>query len=158
MDAMADEYHHRTRQFARKLNGKMDFWLCRRPDDYRRLGGTPGSAGVYLGNRLVALADEGASRNLWHTIQHEGFHQFVHRVIGGPWPVWLNEGLVYEEGNRKPAADFCLKQVKLKQGCNKVLLKIVNKGGAHGFWFRMADKKGDSITTKPGISYSTSVK
>ena len=29
----------------------------------------------------------------WHIVQHEGFHQFAHAVIGGELPVWVNEGL-----------------------------------------------------------------
>src|SRR5262249_6657014 len=29
----------------------------------------------------------------WHTIQHEGFHQFARAVIGGELPIWVNEGL-----------------------------------------------------------------
>jgi hypothetical protein len=30
---------------------------------------------------------------MWHVVQHEGFHQFVHMVIGGRIPIWVNEGL-----------------------------------------------------------------
>ena len=29
----------------------------------------------------------------WHTVQHEGFHQFAHVVIRGDLPIWVNEGL-----------------------------------------------------------------
>jgi hypothetical protein len=66
-------------------------------DDYYAAGGPPGSAGVFMyssdtGSRLMAIAGEHIDRNTWHTIQHEGFHQFIHAVIGGELPIWANEG------------------------------------------------------------------
>jgi hypothetical protein len=41
----------------------------------------------------MAIAGERNSNSTWHVIQHEGFHQFAHAVIGGNLPAWLNEGL-----------------------------------------------------------------
>ena len=41
----------------------------------------------------MAFAGEHITAYTWHTVQHEGFHQFAHAVIGGDIPTWLNEGL-----------------------------------------------------------------
>jgi hypothetical protein len=93
MTAMAEEYHRRTRGFAGRIRRRLPFYLFRREEDYRRAGGLPGSAGMYTGERLMAVAQGGTDEQLWHVVQHEGFHQFVHQVIGGAIPVWVNEGL-----------------------------------------------------------------
>ena len=41
----------------------------------------------------MAVAGEKLTSKTWHVVQHEGFHQFAHAVIGGDIPVWVNEGL-----------------------------------------------------------------
>ncbi len=93
MEAMVDEYASRTRDFSGKLNQKLPFLLFRKADDYHRNGGIKGSAGVFTGESLMAIAGERLDNNVWHTIQHEGFHQFAAAVIGGDMPIWVNEGL-----------------------------------------------------------------
>jgi hypothetical protein len=45
------------------------------------------------GSRLMAIAGEHLTRQTWQVVQHEGFHQFAHAVIGGKMPTWLDEGL-----------------------------------------------------------------
>ncbi len=91
--AMAEMYHARTRSFAGRITSKLPFYLYSRPADYYAAGGVRGSAGLFDGRRLMAIAGSQTTGSTWHVIQHEGFHQFVHAVIGGDIPVWVNEGL-----------------------------------------------------------------
>jgi len=95
MTAMAEEYHRRTSSFAGVIRSRLALCLFRREADYQAAGGLPGSAGMYNSGRrmLLAVARTGADERLWHVVQHEGFHQFVHMVIGGRMPVWANEGM-----------------------------------------------------------------
>jgi hypothetical protein len=91
--AMAEMYYERTKGFTGRITKKLPFYLFSRPEDYYANGGMPDSAGIYDGRRLMAVAGEKTSPTTWHIIQHEGFHQFVHAVIGGDIPIWVNEGL-----------------------------------------------------------------
>ena len=93
LDAMALEYARRLRGFAPRSARRMDFYLFRDPKDYYRAGGMPGSAGVYTGDKLMAIGGNRVRESLWHLLQHEGLHQFLHQVIHGDIPVWVNEGL-----------------------------------------------------------------
>ncbi len=88
---MFEEYLARTRGFAGRPNRKLLFQLYKKYGDYVQSSEAPGSAGVFTGNRLVAWA---GGENPWHTIQHEGFHQFVHFAMNSQKiPIWANEGL-----------------------------------------------------------------
>ncbi len=91
MTAMAEVYHAKTRDFAGKITKKLPFYLLSNKELYYKAGGMPNTAGVFTGDRLMALAREG--RNYWPTVQHEGFHQFAHYVIRGKRPTWINEGM-----------------------------------------------------------------
>lgn len=93
MTAMAEEYWQRTRDFSGTIRQKFDFHVYCRAEDYFASGAPRGSAGVFDGHSLKAVAGEKLDNNTWHTIQHEGFHQFAHHVIGGDLPIWVNEGL-----------------------------------------------------------------
>jgi hypothetical protein len=91
--ALAEMYYARTRSFGGEITKKLPFYLFSDPLDYYAAGGMPGSAGVFDGQRLMAIAGEHTSPTTWYIIQHEGFHQFLHAFIGGDIPVWVNEGL-----------------------------------------------------------------
>jgi hypothetical protein len=93
MEAMVDEYTLRTRDFSGKLNRKLPFYLFRDRAQYTANGGLPGSVGIFNGSKLMAIAGDKLTTRTWHTIQHEGFHQFAFAVIGGNLPIWANEGL-----------------------------------------------------------------
>ncbi len=93
MTRMAEEYHQRTRDFSGEIRSRLPFYLFSNPADYYATGAPPGSAGVFNGTKLMAVARPGAGAGTWHTVQHEGFHQFAHAVIRGDLPIWLNEGL-----------------------------------------------------------------
>lgn len=90
---MAEEYHRRTHEFAGAIERPLPFYLFKDMKGYVAAGGRPDSAGVFMGDRLMAVANPQDPLGTWHTIQHEGFHQFVHAVIGGKIPVWANEGM-----------------------------------------------------------------
>ena len=93
MEAMVDEYVSRTREFSGRLTGKLAFIIFRHAKDYRAAGGMGGSAGMFDGEKLMAVAGEELGPSTWHVIQHEGFHQFARAVIGGDMPTWVDEGL-----------------------------------------------------------------
>jgi hypothetical protein len=97
MTRMAEEYHARTKDFSGVIRHKFPFYLFTEADDYHAAGGMAGSAGVFIvrGNeaRLMAIAGKRDTKFTWHVVQHEGFHQFAHAVIGGDLPIWVNEGL-----------------------------------------------------------------
>lgn len=91
--AMAEEYHARTKNFAGAITKKLPFYLFSKPEDYYAAGGMQGSAGVFNGKQLMAIFSETMGDDVWRVVQHEGFHQFVHAVIGGDMPIWVNEGM-----------------------------------------------------------------
>jgi hypothetical protein len=95
MTKMAEEYHNRTKGFAGQINQKLPFYLFNREADYLNAGGMAGSAGVFMvvGDESKLMADERAGLHTWNVVQHEGFHQFAHAVIGGELPIWVNEGM-----------------------------------------------------------------
>jgi len=93
LTAMAEEYHNRTKGFTGAIRRKFSFYLFSKAEDYYDAGGLPGSAGVYTGARLMAMATPGMRGHLWHVLQHEGFHQFAHAMISRRLPIWANEGM-----------------------------------------------------------------
>ncbi len=90
---VAEVYANRTRDFSGVIRTKLPFVLYRNEDDYIDAGGVKGSAGLFTGKALIAIAGEKLSSRTWHVVQHEGFHQFAAAVIGGDIPTWVNEGL-----------------------------------------------------------------
>ena len=97
MSRMAEEYHARTQGFSGEIRERLPFYLFRTAQEYYNSGGLPGSAGVFMvdgnGARLMAIAGSDSNGFTWHTVQHEGFHQFAHAVIRGELPPWVNEGI-----------------------------------------------------------------
>ena len=91
--AMAEEYHSRTRGFAGTITKRLPFYLYSKPEDYHAAGGVQGSAGVFNGEKLMAIFSKQMGSDVWRVVQHEGFHQFVSAVIGGEIPIWVNEGM-----------------------------------------------------------------
>jgi hypothetical protein len=90
---MAEEYYHRTEGLAGAVRERLPFYLFRDRKDYAACGGRPGTAGVFTGTLLMAVADAKNPDATWHAVQHEGFHQFVLAAIGPRLPMWANEGL-----------------------------------------------------------------
>jgi len=95
---MFEAYRARTQAFTGKITTLFPFYLFGKAEDYYAAGGLPGSGGVYTGQALLAIAEKQCSAAPWSTLQHEGFHQFLDKAVGGDVPVWVNEGLaVYFE-------------------------------------------------------------
>lgn len=113
VNAMAEQYYQRTKGFAGKITRKLPLYLYADYDEYQLAIGSrmAGSAGVYTGKELRAVADSSKfpKEAVWHTVQHEGFHQFVHMVITNgqqdTMPIWLNEGMAEYFGEAKWTGD-----------------------------------------------------
>ena len=93
MTAMAEEYARRIQGFGGRINRRLPFYLFSREEDYFKAGGPTNSRGIYLGTKLMAIADKGRDSRTWYLVQHEGFHQFLFAAMRREIPVWLNEGL-----------------------------------------------------------------
>ena len=91
LTAMAEEYHRRTKDFSGKIRTRLPFYLFSTMTGFRETGGR--GAGLYTGKALLAHLPKGGRQDVWHVVQHEGFHQFVDKVIRGHIPIWVNEGL-----------------------------------------------------------------
>lgn len=89
---LAEEYQRRTRDFSGRVNQALPFYLYSDARDYYDAGGLKGSAGVFTGDKLMAIANPQQPSMTWRVVQHEGFHQFAHAAIGDI-PPWANEGL-----------------------------------------------------------------
>jgi hypothetical protein len=95
MTRLSDVLRRETRGlgFTGRIDRRLPFYLFARRDDYLATGAPPESAGAFLGDRLVAAADDGRGRAAWHVVQHEAFHQFAAATRGTEFPGWLSEGL-----------------------------------------------------------------
>ena len=95
--AVAEVYYERTKSFAGVIRTRFPLYVYTNAADYHEAGGPEGSAGCYShrgrSGRLMAIAQPGREKFLWHVLQHEGFHQFAHMVITEHLPIWVNEGM-----------------------------------------------------------------
>src|SRR5215207_240110 len=85
MTKLGDELRRRTRDlgFRGRIEQRLPFYLYARHADYVAAAkAPPESAGVFLGDRLVAAAADARGSAGWHVIQHEAFHQFAAAVPG----------------------------------------------------------------------------
>jgi len=90
---MAEEYNRRTTGMGKRVDRRLPLYLVQNSGTYFTLGGEPGTAGLYSGDKLLAFVRDPLSTETWHVIQHEGFHQFADAAIGRELPAWANEGL-----------------------------------------------------------------
>jgi hypothetical protein len=90
---MGEEYARRTAGFSGAIRTKFPVYLFRDTGDYYTAGGMAETAGMFDGTRLLVVAGDPVGPDAWHTMQHEGFHQFARAVIGGDLPTWAEEGL-----------------------------------------------------------------
>ena len=98
MNFVAAAYQRRLHTiFGGSVDRKLPFYIFRHSADYRRAGGISGSAGMFLvdgrGQRLMAIGGRKINHQMWHIIQHEGFHQFTFAFLHRFLPPWANEGL-----------------------------------------------------------------
>lgn len=152
MEHMAEEYYQRTKSFSGRITKKLPFYLFSRPEDYYAAGGMPGTAGVYNGQRLMAIAGPQATRFTWHTVQHEGFHQFVHHVIGGEIPPWVNEGLAEYFGESIFTGDGFVSGVIPTRRLERIK-RMIADGKAKGIGAMMRLQHGDWNLELTGENY-----
>ncbi|HTV49110.1 MAG TPA: DUF1570 domain-containing protein [Phycisphaerae bacterium] len=100
MNFVAQSYEERLHDiFGGSVTQKLPFYIFTNPADYYAAGAPAGSAGVFMINyvygdqRLMAIGGDQITHEMWHILQHEGFHQFTYAMIGGYLPPWANEGL-----------------------------------------------------------------
>jgi len=98
MNFVAESYEERLHDiFGGTVTQKLPFYIFTNPSDYYAAGGPEGSIGVFMINfedqRLMAIGGNQVTHQMWHVLQHEGFHQFTFAMIGGYLPPWANEGL-----------------------------------------------------------------
>jgi hypothetical protein len=95
MTRLSEVLRRQTRElgFTGRIERRLPFYLYARREDYLATGAPPESAGAFLGDQLVASADDGRGNPAWHVVQHEAFHQFAAATQGAEFPGWLNEGL-----------------------------------------------------------------
>lgn len=134
LNAMAEQYYKRTRGFGGTIRKKLPFYLYASCADYSRAvpSAAKDSAGIYTGKALMATADvvKYPWDLIWHVVQHEGFHQFVHRVIGRGRvmiPIWINEGLAEYFGSARWTGDRLMTGLVLPQRKDR-LLRAVGSG------------------------------
>lgn len=102
LNTMAEQYNQRTKGFGGQITRRLPFYMFSNYQDYLTSVGqwAQGSVGIYSPSekKLKAAVDTSkfTERQIWHTIQHEGWHQFADMVVGKSkhqLPVWLNESL-----------------------------------------------------------------
>jgi hypothetical protein len=128
---MAEEYHERTRTlFTGTINEKLPFYLFANIEDYYAAGGPPGSAGVFMGDKLMGVSSKRGSGSAtdytWHVIQHEGFHQFVRYVVRGRIPTWVNEGMAEYFGESIFTGDGMVTAVIPPSRCKRIKARIAS--------------------------------
>ncbi len=97
MNFVAEAYQQRLHAiFGGAVTHKLPFYIFKKAHEYYKDGGMPGSAGVfeytYKGQWLMAIGGGQLNHQIWHVIQHEGFHQFTFAFIHRFLPAWANEG------------------------------------------------------------------
>ncbi len=140
---MAEEYNRRLQGLAGAVRDRLPFYLFKNIKDYLAAGGPPGSAGVFDGTRLMALASEKNPAAMWATVQHEGFHQFLLAAVGPGIPIWANEGLAeyFAHGQFTgdqfltgliPPVRLAIVKEKIRKGSFKPLVDMVRL--KHAVW------------------------
>ncbi|MEM8783159.1 MAG: DUF1570 domain-containing protein [Planctomycetota bacterium] len=102
MDAVYEAYLRRFAAFTPKQKQMMPLYLFRTESEYQAFLTDMGiearhSGGMFFVNhrgRGLATFVEGQSLSeTYGVLQHEGFHQFAWKYLGGDLPTWVNEGL-----------------------------------------------------------------
>ncbi len=93
VDTLFEAYLQHTPQFTGHIAEKYPIVIFTNKAEYKKATGVPESSGLYTGSALFVLSEKRTNERTWRILQHEAFHQFVHRRIGGGVPTWANEGL-----------------------------------------------------------------
>ncbi len=96
MEEIFKEYSRRFERYGR-MREPFDVAVYKREEQYLRVipPEVRGSTGVFSADDqlLAAHADGRTAEEVFRTLYHEGFHQFMHFVVSRDCPAWLNEGL-----------------------------------------------------------------
>ncbi len=118
---MAEEYNRRTTGMGRRVDRRLPLYLVQNSGTYFTLGGEPGTAGLYSGDKLLAFVRDPLSTETWHVIQHEGFHQFADAAIGrelrGPGGVFRRGH--FHRGRVLHGADSARAPAPGERGCGR---------------------------------------
>ena len=93
VDLLFEAYLKHTSGFTGVMTQKLPILIFTNKSDYAKAAGSFNSSGLYTGQALLVHSERQANQRTWHIVQHEAFHQFVDRRIGGGLPTWANEGL-----------------------------------------------------------------
>ncbi len=102
MDQVFDEYARRFKDFNVKNSQRVRLYLFGSRDAYYDYLNTKGvnarnTAGLFFASTqeagLATYLNGHSPVQMFHVLQHEGFHQFAHLRIGSGLPQWANEGL-----------------------------------------------------------------
>lgn len=102
MDIVFQEYINRFRDFNAQNSQAVRMYLFSTQSAYADYLTGKGinaanTAGVFFANGqeagLAAWVEGQSQVELFHTLQHEGFHHFAHLRLGDNLPIWVNEGL-----------------------------------------------------------------
>ncbi len=105
IEKMAEAYHERTSGFGGRITKRLPFYMFSDQQGYLAAGGVRDTGGLFDGKRLMMIAGPEGHPGTWRLMQHEGFHQFVHAVIGGRFPAWGNEGMAEYFGDSEFTGD-----------------------------------------------------
>jgi hypothetical protein len=92
MEAIFYEYENRL-IFREKISEKFVCKVYATREEYVGHGGMAMSAAYYSSalRELVTFAEQ-AKENMFHSLYHEGMHQFLHYYVPDP-PIWFDEGM-----------------------------------------------------------------
>lgn len=68
--------------------------------------------------------------------------------------VWINGDQVLKYNEKRRGSDWdqdVAEGVKLKKGCNRVVVKVTDVVGGYDFYFRLTDKDGNPIVVQPVV-------
>jgi len=96
MESIYGEYMRRFRDYGLRDAGVFNVVVYAKKDDYDASVPRPliGSAGAFISVRklLAAWRGERSDEEVFRTLYHEGFHQFLFTTMPHPVPIWVNEG------------------------------------------------------------------
>ncbi|MFM9957316.1 MAG: DUF1570 domain-containing protein [Phycisphaerales bacterium] len=102
MDLVYAEYGNRFKEFPAKNSQPVRLYVYSTREAYtqglKKKGiDATGSGGMFFASSqeagLATFVEGHSSVEMYHLLQHEGFHQFAHLRLGRGLPQWTNEGL-----------------------------------------------------------------
>jgi hypothetical protein len=97
MEEIHQEYARRLKGYELKVHDRFEVRVFARQEHYEAaLPGTlVGSAGAFISmdRLLAAYKGDRPDEQVFRTLYHEGFHQFMYSCIAKDPPLWVNEGL-----------------------------------------------------------------